>query len=54
MGIMFEHITKQADSLRKLEKAILDDYRSGMSLEEIKIKHKQTMKFVKLTVKYYL
>lgn len=50
---MFEHITKQADKLREIEKAILDDYQNGMSLEDIKNKHKQTMKFVKLTIKYY-
>lgn len=50
---MFEHITKQADKIRNIEKSILEDYKNGMSLEDIKNKHKQTMKFIKLTIKYY-
>ena len=50
---MFKHITEEANKLRVLENSILEDYKNGMNVNEIKQKYNCTLKFIKRTIECY-
>ncbi len=50
---MFEKLKKDADAIRAKEKQVLEDYKQGLTINDIRKKNNVSSKFIKLTIKYY-
>ena len=51
--IIADRVQADADEVRNLEKAIIEDYKSGMDFESIARKNNCTYKRVKITINAY-